>query len=62
MSTLEAVRNSSEKVLSQYLDAYSVREWIEQRIQPLMVKLNGLQQDALSLMARSHWPRRPLLD
>jgi hypothetical protein len=60
MSNLEAVRNSSEKVLSQYLDSYSVREWIEQRIQPLMVKLSGLQQDAMALMAHSHWPRRPL--
>ncbi|XP_065351869.1 hexosaminidase D-like [Cloeon dipterum] len=60
MSNLEALRNSSQKVLSQYLDSSSVREWVEQRIQPLFLKLNGLQRDAQSLMARTHWPRRPL--
>ncbi|XP_059468428.1 hexosaminidase D-like [Neocloeon triangulifer] len=60
LSNVEILRNSSQKVLSQYLDSSSVREWVEQRVQPLYLKLHGLQKDAQSLMARTHWPRRPL--
>ncbi|KAF4532890.1 hypothetical protein B566_EDAN001494 [Ephemera danica] len=60
MSALDSHRNSSQRILSQYLDTSAVNEWLEQRIEPLHRKMSGLQRDARTLMSRTHWPRRPL--
>ena len=48
------------KALSSMYDKYTVDEWMEQHIDPLMNMLTGLMQRAQTLTDRDIWPRRPL--
>ena len=48
------------KALSFMYDKYTVDEWMEQHIEPLMKMLTGLMQRAQTLTNADIWPRRPL--
>ena len=40
-------------------DAYTIAEWVEQRIYPYIRALEELRRDAAALKAARVWPRRP---
>jgi hypothetical protein len=46
--------------LSLIYDKYTVDEWMEQHIEPLMKMLTSLMQRAQTLTNADIWPRRPL--
>ena len=48
------------KALSVVYDKYTVDEWMEQHIEPLINMLNGLMHRAKILTDSQIWPRRPL--
>ena len=48
------------KALSFMYDKYTVDEWMEQHIEPLMKMLTGLMERAQTLTNANIWPRRPL--
>lgn len=48
------------KALSVVYDKYTVDEWMEQHIEPLINMLNGLMHRAQILTDSQIWPRRPL--
>ena len=46
--------------MSLIYDKYTVDEWMEQHVEPLMKLLNSLMQRAQTLTNAEIWPRRPL--
>lgn len=53
-------KTETKTVLLEYFDEYTVDEWIEQRIQPLAMKLSNLETISNQLISRRSWPRRPV--
>lgn len=47
-------------IMTQYYDNYTVHEWIEQKIIPMEVKVDEIQNNFQGLVKRKDWPRRPL--
>jgi organic radical activating enzyme len=60
LSTLETFQDNFVKALSLIYDKYTVDEWMEQHIEPLMKMLTSLMQRAQTLTNSDIWPRRPL--
>lgn len=52
--------HSAKDVLAEVFDSYTVAEWIEQKLYPLVVQLEDLQRDAAKLKSFRVWPKRPL--
>lgn len=50
---------SAKEALSDVFDMYTVGEWIEQRIYPMVTQLEQIQREATSLKGVRTWPRRP---
>nr|CAD7588568.1 unnamed protein product [Timema genevievae] len=57
---LKDLRELVTSVMTQYYDNHTIDEWIEQKVDPLMVKMLYLEKSVNSLTARNTWPRRPL--
>ena len=53
-------QDNFKKALSVVYDKYTVDEWMEQHIEPLINMLNGLMHRAQILTDSQIWPRRPL--
>ncbi|RXG61053.1 Protein abrupt [Armadillidium vulgare] len=51
---------STKDALSEWYDSWTVGEWIEQHIWPLLDKLQTLQREAQSMKKVRNWPSRPL--
>lgn len=57
---VENLIRQARDALREVYDEYTVAEWIEQKIYPLLRKLDLLRQTAESLKKASVWPARPL--
>ncbi|PSN37572.1 Hexosaminidase D [Blattella germanica] len=53
-------KNSTGLILLQYVDHYSAKEWLEQKLEPLQVEILSLEHAMQKLINRDTWPRRPL--
>jgi hypothetical protein len=49
-----------EKSLSNYFDKFSVAEWIEQHIKPIIKSIEDLNKKSEILTSVNSWPQRPL--
>ncbi|GAB0099233.1 Beta-N-acetylhexosaminidase [Sergentomyia squamirostris] len=58
-SLITLAKNASEVMIDIY-DKFTIEEFIEQRINPVVDELNGLLSAASRLSAVKVWPRRPL--
>ncbi|RZF43937.1 hypothetical protein LSTR_LSTR006745 [Laodelphax striatellus] len=57
-SVTSLVRGAKD-ALWEIFDAYTVAEWIEQRIYPMVQQLEAISRDAATLKQPRVWPRRP---
>uniref|UniRef100_A0A8D9A6A9 beta-N-acetylhexosaminidase n=1 Tax=Cacopsylla melanoneura TaxID=428564 RepID=A0A8D9A6A9_9HEMI len=57
--TATSMVHSAIENLQGVYDNYTVAEWIEQNIWPLIQRLDKIQQDGANLKQRKVWPRRP---
>ncbi|XP_039282555.1 hexosaminidase D isoform X2 [Nilaparvata lugens] len=57
-SVTSLVRGAKD-ALWEIFDAYTVAEWIEQRIYPMVQQLESISRDSISLKTPRVWPRRP---
>lgn len=46
--------------LTGIFDKYTISEWIEQRIYPMIRELEKIQKEAHDLKTKKTWPKRPL--
>ncbi|XP_075222877.1 hexosaminidase D-like isoform X2 [Lycorma delicatula] len=51
---------SAKEGLSEVFDMYTIAEWIEQRLYPMIIQLEQIERDATALKGPRTWPRRPL--
>lgn len=58
-SILSMIRPIQES-LTGIFDKYTISEWIEQRIYPMVRELEKIQKQAHDLKAKKTWPKRPL--
>lgn len=58
-SLLSMIRPFQES-LTGIFDKYTISEWIEQRIYPMIKELEKIQKEAHNLKAKKTWPKRPL--
>jgi len=58
-SVLSMVRPFQES-LTGIFDKYTISEWIEQRVYPMIRELEKIQKEAHDLKSKKTWPRRPL--
>ncbi|XP_049786014.1 hexosaminidase D-like [Schistocerca cancellata] len=58
--TVLSLVRSAQDSLQDVFDGYTITEWVEQRLYPLVRDLERLQQDAVALKAARTWPARPL--
>ncbi|XP_046658551.1 hexosaminidase D-like [Homalodisca vitripennis] len=57
--SLTALIHSAKDALAEVFDAYTVAEWIEQKLYPMVVQLEDMQKDATMLKSFRIWPKRP---
>lgn len=58
-SLLSMVRPFQES-LTGIFDKYTISEWIEQRLYPMIRELEKIQKEAHDLKSKKTWPKRPL--
>lgn len=58
-SLLSLIRPFQES-LTGIFDKYTISEWIEQRVYPMIRELEKIQKEAHNLKAKKTWPIRPL--
>uniref|UniRef100_A0A0P4WPB1 beta-N-acetylhexosaminidase n=2 Tax=Scylla olivacea TaxID=85551 RepID=A0A0P4WPB1_SCYOL len=51
---------TAREALAEWFDDWTVGEWLEQHIWPLLNRLQTLQREAESMKAVKYWPARPL--
>ncbi|XP_069990222.1 hexosaminidase D isoform X1 [Penaeus vannamei] len=51
---------TAREALSEWFDDWTVGEWLEERVWPLLHSLHKLQREAESMKAVRYWPARPL--
>ena len=57
---LKSLQIQLEKTLSNYYDRFTVAEWIEQHIRPMVKSLEDLIKKSEILTSVKTWPQRPL--
>lgn len=57
---LNAFRNSTELIMAQYFDRFTVDEWLEQKVDSITDKILSLQKIIQALVTRDTWQRRPI--
>jgi hexosaminidase len=57
---LEAFKYSTELIMEQYFDQFTVNEWLEQKVDYLTEKMLSLQNFVQALVTRDTWQRRPI--
>jgi len=55
---LSMVRPFQES-LTEIFDKYTISEWIEQRVYPMIKELEKIQKEAHNLKAKKTWSKRP---
>lgn len=60
LKEVQLFKNETSYILSPYFDMHVVNEWVEQRIEPMEMKLLLLQKQMETLINIESWPRRPL--
>ncbi|XP_066962631.1 hexosaminidase D isoform X1 [Macrobrachium rosenbergii] len=51
---------TAREALSEWFDDWTVGEWLEQHVWPLLKNLNTIQRESESMKAVRYWPARPL--
>lgn len=51
---------TAREALAEWFDDWTVGEWLELHIWPLLNRLQTIQREAESMKARKYWPARPL--
>jgi len=59
--SLKSLESQFKRVLLHYFDAFAVEEWLEQNIDPLVQRVNDINDRAVALTASLSWPRRPVI-
>uniref|UniRef100_A0A1B6C721 beta-N-acetylhexosaminidase n=1 Tax=Clastoptera arizonana TaxID=38151 RepID=A0A1B6C721_9HEMI len=57
--SLTSLVRSAKDSLGEVFDAFTVAEWIEQKIYPMISKLEDISKDANILKSHRIWPKRP---
>lgn len=57
--SLTTLIHSAKESLNDVFDAYTVAEWIEQKLYPMALQLESIQKDANMLKNIHIWPKRP---
>lgn len=57
--SLTSLVRSAKDSLGEVFDAFTVAEWIEQKIYPMILQLEEMQKDANVLKSHRIWPKRP---
>lgn len=57
-SLLSMIRPFQES-MSGIFDKYTISEWIEQRVYPMIKELEKIQKEAHDLKSKKTWPKRP---
>lgn len=57
--TVTNLVRSAKESLSDIFDMYTVAEWIEQKLYPMIKQLEDMQRDATVLKSHRIWPKRP---
>jgi hexosaminidase len=57
--SLTTLIRSAKDALAEVFDAYTVAEWVEQKLYPMVVQLEDMQRDATMLKSFRVWPKRP---
>ena len=57
---LRTLEEQLAKSLGQFFDHFTVDEWIEQHVKPLVQQVEQLMDKAKNLNSKTIWPRRPL--
>jgi len=60
VAAVDNLLRNARTVLEEFFDDYTVSEWAEQKIWPLVKELRDLKKRAEGLRARRTWPARPL--
>ena len=61
LNSLLTFKDSFAKALNAVYDQFTVEEWLEQHVDPLMQKVQELTERARVLSEGQVWPRRPLI-
>lgn len=59
LHTVTNLVRSAKDSLSDIFDIYTVAEWIEQKLYPMIKQLEDMQRDATVLKSYRIWPKRP---
>ena len=57
---LRSLESQFKKVLLHYFDSFTVEEWLEQHVDPLLKIVDEINSRAVALTSAMTWPRRPL--
>ena len=57
---LRSLESQFKKVLLHYFDSFTVEEWLEQHVDPLLKIVDEISSRAVALTSAMTWPRRPL--
>jgi hypothetical protein len=59
--SLKSLESQLKRVLLHYFDAYTVEEWLEQNVDPLVERVDEINDRAAALTSAMSWPRRPIV-
>jgi hypothetical protein len=59
--SLKSLESQLRRTLPHYFDQFTVDEWLEQNVDPLIEAVDSLNSRAASLTSSLSWPRRPIV-
>ena len=59
--SLKSLEAQLKRVLLHYFDAFAVEVWLEQNVDPLVRRVDEINDRAVALTASVSWPRRPII-
>jgi len=59
--SLKSLESQFKRVLQHYFDPYTVEEWLEENIDPLVHRVDAMNDRAAVLTSSMTWPRRPIV-
>lgn len=59
--SLKSLESQLKRVLQHYFDPFTVEEWLEENVDPLVVRVDDMNDRAAVLTSSMTWPRRPIV-
>jgi hypothetical protein len=59
--SLKSLEGQFKRILLHYFDPYTVEEWLEQNVDPMLKTVEDINSRAVALTSSISWPRRPLV-